>query len=578
MLKKLIIKNFRCYENSTILLPQTSVLVGRNNAGKSTLIEALKILSEVSKKYRHCPFSAPPAWVNGETENGIKPSIERINISDKGLFYMYRNPPAIIEGVFDNNVSLRVYVGEELSVFALIIGPDGMPARNSKAAKAIDIPVIEVLPQISAVQEIETVYAKSTVDRNIPTRLSSRNFRNQLFYYKEHFDQFKRIAEDTWEHLQVKPLESSLVEGGRMLQFYVRDNSFESEIAWMGHGLQMWLQTMWFISRCNKDCIVVLDEPDVYMHADLQRRLIRMVSHMFSQLIIATHSVEIMEEVTAKSIIPVDSKRRRMKPIGSHEILQQLTDEMGSSVNLNLSRMFLSRRFIIWEGKDTDRQILSSFQSILFPKDIHPISTFPNIYVEGWGGWQRALAVAEVFKKNFVGVKCYCIFDADYHSKEVIEARQKDAADHRVNLHIWHRKEIENYVLHPTVIVRYIQQNKRKGQISESIVGIKMKEIADSMKESFIADVANEIKLNNPKLSVGAALQLAKNTVHDRWEENPMQLLPGKKVLKELSAWSKTNFGVSFNALNIVKSFQIEEIPEEVKVLISAIIAGTPLE
>ena len=578
MLKKLIIKNFRCYENSSVSLPQTSVLVGRNNAGKSTLIEALKILSEVSKKYRHCPFSAPPSWVNGETENGIKPSIERINISDKGLFYMYRNPPAIIEGVFDNSVSLRIYVGEELSVFALIIGPDGMPARNSKAAKAIDIPVIEVLPQISAVQEIETVYAKSTVDRNIPTRLSSRNFRNQLFYYKDHFDQFKKIAEDTWEHLQVKPLESSLVEGGRMLQFYVRDNSFESEIAWMGHGLQMWLQTMWFISRCNKDCIVVLDEPDVYMHADLQRRLIRMVSHMFSQLIIATHSVEIMEEVTAKSIIPVDSKRLRMKPIGSHEILQQLTDEMGSSVNLNLSRMFLSRRFIIWEGKDTDRQIMSSFQSILFPKDIHPISTFPNIYVEGWGGWQRALAVAEVFKKNFLGVKCYCIFDADYHPKEVIEERQKDAADHHVNLHIWHRKEIENYVLHPTVIARYIQQNKRKGQITESIVGIKMKEIADSMKESFIADVANEIKQNNPKLSVGSALQLAKNNVHDRWEENPLQLLPGKKVLKDLSAWSKTNFGVSFNALNIVRSFYVEEIPEEVKELISAIIAGTSLE
>ena len=36
----------------------------------------------------------------------------------------------------------------------------------------------------------------------------------------------------------------------------------------MGHGVQMW-----FIVKAGKDGFIILDESDVYMHADLQRRL-----------------------------------------------------------------------------------------------------------------------------------------------------------------------------------------------------------------------------------------------------------------------------------------------------------------
>ena len=60
MLKKLIIKNFRCYVNSTISFQENSILVGRNNAGKSTLIESLKIISTVARRYKTLRFAAPP--------------------------------------------------------------------------------------------------------------------------------------------------------------------------------------------------------------------------------------------------------------------------------------------------------------------------------------------------------------------------------------------------------------------------------------------------------------------------------------------------------------------------------------
>ena len=182
MLTKLNIKNFRCYENSTITFQQTSILVGRNNAGKSTLIEALKILSEVSKKYKTSAFAAPPSWVSGETDNGFSPSIDRLSISDRGLFYMYRNPPAVIEAIFSNGAGIKAFVGEGKSVFAQVIAPDGTPARNSKEAKTINLPTFEVLPQISAVLDTELVLKKETVERNITSRVASPEFQNQLLF------------------------------------------------------------------------------------------------------------------------------------------------------------------------------------------------------------------------------------------------------------------------------------------------------------------------------------------------------------------------------------------------------------
>lgn len=214
MIKRLTITNFRCYKNSTIFFEGTSILVGRNNAGKSTLIEALKIISVITRKYKTLRFVAPPDWVKECVDFGVSPAVENMNISDRGIFYMYGEEPAVIEALFMNGTSIKAYVGEGLSIFANVYDSDGCPARNSKEIKQIEIPVIEVLPQISAVLDAEKVIKKATVDHNKSTRLASRNFRNQLFYYEDAFLMFKSLVESTWENIKVSPIESIFENDG----------------------------------------------------------------------------------------------------------------------------------------------------------------------------------------------------------------------------------------------------------------------------------------------------------------------------------------------------------------------------
>ena len=555
MLRQLNITNFRCYEKSTITFNGTSILVGRNNAGKSTMIEALKIISSVTRKYKTLRFVAPPQWVGSEVNNGVSPNVENMNISDRGIFHMYGNPPAIVEALFSNGTSIKAYVGEDLSIFAVLYDEGGCPARNSKEAKKIDIPIIEVLPQISAVLDNEKILKKATVENNRATRLASRNFRNQLFYYREAFPTFKSLVESTWERLKVSPIESVFVDDGQVLQFFVRVNDFEAEIGWMGHGLQMWIQTMWFISQCPSNAIVVLDEPDVYMHADLQRRLVRLLSPMFSQLIIATHSLEIIEEVTSECIIPIDSSKRQIKPIGNEASLQSLTKQLGSPFNIDLARIFISNQFILWDGDDAARKILSAFQSVLYPQDLHPLINLPKAFIDGWKDWEKVTMIADLFALNRMNMELFCIVNSDYQSPSEIKLRKQEAKKHKINLLVWEKKEIENYAINSDVILRYITHNKLQGTIDR-----------DNL-DRVIASILNDMKEDVLSYSSGATNTNVEELRNDY--KQPSDIVSGREFFNILSLWTQEEYGITISARQVVPYFRTEEVSREVNMVIS---------
>ena len=120
MLKQLRIQNFRCYKDSVITFNGSSILVGRNNAGKSTMIEALKIISSVTRKFKALRYTRSPEWLPDVSEVGVSPNVDNMNISDRGIFYMYGDAPAIIEAEFKNGSVIKAYVGEDLDIFAVI--------------------------------------------------------------------------------------------------------------------------------------------------------------------------------------------------------------------------------------------------------------------------------------------------------------------------------------------------------------------------------------------------------------------------------------------------------------------------
>src|SRR5205085_12094826 len=85
----------------------------------------------------------------------------------------------------------------------------------------------------------------------------------------------------------------------------------EKELFWAGDGIQVWLQLLFHIERVKQAPIIVLDEPDLYLHPDLQRRLVRVLESTGAQTITATHSPEILTEVLPGALVWVDTTNRR---------------------------------------------------------------------------------------------------------------------------------------------------------------------------------------------------------------------------------------------------------------------------
>jgi hypothetical protein len=98
--------------------------------------------------------------------------------------------------------------------------------------------------------------------------------------------------------------------------------------------------------------------------------------------------------------------------------------------------------------------------------------------------------------------------------------------------------------------------------------------ITESLKEKLIQDVADEVRKRDRLLSVKTSMSQAKQRVGTRWNKESLYLLSGKTIIKRLSAWSQTNYGISFNALNLVRCFHPDEVPEEVKSVVLSIIEG----
>src|SRR5450631_494253 len=515
MLTSLRLQNFRCFKDHVVPLRPTTIIVGRNNAGKSTIVEALRLISLVINRAPHFTFSDVPNWLEApKSYRGVSPSLRGFEFDFTTVFHRYGEPPAVITAEFSTGGSMQIFIGkgkDEPRIHAVIQGKRGNIAATKSQIQSLGMPSVTSLPQIGPLLKEEKLLGTEYVRSAVSSSTASLHFRNQLLVFPSYFEEFKRIAEDTWEGLTIKELTKNGRVPDTTLSLLVRDGDFVAEVSWMGHGLQMWLQTMWFLARSKDEDTVILDEPDVYMHADLQRRLIRIVRSRNPQLIVATHSIEIMAEVEPDEILVIDQGRREAKFADSLPAVQRVIDQIGGVHNLNLARLSTSRKCLLLEGKDIE--ILKQFQNTLTPESNEPLDTLPHMPIGGWGGWNYAVG-SRMFLKNALGeeISTYCLLDSDYHTQEAISARYDEALRVGVRLHVWRRKEIENYLLVPTAICRVIQARSPKtiDDLTEDRVKSRLQKIAETQKDKVFDAISQEALAENRAKGIKFANAIAR--------------------------------------------------------------------
>lgn len=577
MLKSITIKNYRCFEEHRIEFRDLTIAVGKNNAGKSTFIETIRLLSLVTSRFKSLSYNECPSWLElPKLYKGVSPSIEGIEISTSNIFHQYGDAPSCISAEFTNGVKIELYVGEEARLYAIIYDAAGNMIKNKGEARGLEVPEINILPQVAPLRVKEIILNDDYVLKNINSANSSLHFRNQLHYLPQFYQAFKENAEETWSSLRIRSLDVSGDIKNRELDLFVQDNYFVAEVGWMGHGLQMWLQTIWFLTRCSKSSTVILDEPDVYMHADLQRKLIRYLRTRFPQVIVATHSIEIMSEVDPENILLIDKAKSQSKYTTSMPVVQRIVNSIGSIHNIQLARLWSSKKLLIVEGKDIE--ILKRIQNTLLGNSLESFESIPNFSIGGWGGWNYAVG-SKLLLKNAgdKSLMAYCLFDSDYHTEEEKNKRLEEAQDFGIELHIWRKKEIENYLLVPTAISRIINSSKKKGGVLNSdLVLKKMLGIAEDMKDEITDAIASEIQMKNKGIMAGTAHKSARERVSNSWG-NKLGFVSGKQLITKLSEWAQAEYGVSFSSNRIATTVTKEEIDSELAGIVLKICNSKPL-
>lgn len=206
---------------------------------------------------------------------------------------------------------------------------------------------------------------------------------------------------------------------------------------------------------------LLLDEPDAHLHFILQRevfaRLRTVAIERNCQLIVATHAESLLDNTDPTNILSFFKGAHRLQTRQQAIDLRDALHRLSSTDLLQADHVGA----ILYVEDEPDARLLSEWASVLS----HPVQRFfklPYIYPMGGSGELREVKRHfSALRIAFPGLRGICLLDRDRNTGP-------DSRDLPNGLRLlrWKRYEIENYLLNPTILKRFIEQSQLVPQTS----------------------------------------------------------------------------------------------------------------
>ena len=588
MLKFLHLEDYRCFKDTKLEFKDLTIAVGKNNAGKSTIIEALRIISYALSKpiFRNIPDGLARDFAKKAKCIIVNGKMLKINTGTIPHKYEEDAKPKLTAG-FHGGYKIIVHFYDDL-IFALVYDSNGNIITNKSTFNNSGFPKLNILPQIGPLRKIEKYLSKETVRKDKDTYLSSLHFRNEIYLEMTNdenvFNEFSSLIKQTWKNLHINPPKIDFSSDDPFVSLVVGENEFMTELGYVGNGLQMWLQMMWFVTKSKNQGIttVILDEPDVYMHPDLQRKLLKYVRRNFQQVIIATHSIEIISEVDSENILNVSNKKKNLKYTNELLAVQKVVDEIGSIQNMSLIRLFTYKKLLFLEGDDM--WYLKKFFDKLYPESDFSIDHIFSIKIKGFSNFKKYFKVADFFKSIDGKLSIIGILDRDYYPDSFLssikqDAEAKEETKERLKLHIWTKKEIENYLLIPEVLFR-ISKGQDRDKFYQELEGICetfREETFGKFFDKMVSYGMGDGKELNSKWEPSKTHSKCQELFDNRWKvslENKMSMINGKDLKSEIYKFINKEYHQNCTDKIIFKEINRKEVHKDIENLFLDIIDG----
>lgn len=568
MITSVQFKNFKTLENYSVSLDKVNILVGPNNAGKSSILDAFRILHGA---YRSVSRKNPGILAGGRC--GYIVSASSIPIAIEHVHTNYNDLPAVLTYRFGGGKAIQIEFSKSGLITLETLGAVPKTAKSFRDEFPLQL---YVMPTLGPLENEESIYDSEYVKHWSESHRASRFFRNIWVHEADRFDEFRKLVESTWPGMSISPPEIDW--GNQRVSMFCRENHIDREVCWAGYGFQIWLQLLTHIVRAQGDEMIVVDEPEIYLHPDLQRKVVSVLKRFVPQVIVATHSVELINEAELEDILVVEKSARSAKRLSDVAGLRHVAELLGSNQNIQLTRVARSKRVLFVEGDD--RKFLSRLLALAGVAETDDISYVP---LGGYSQWER-IGHAEWVFTDILGqpMRAAALFDRDYRCDEEV-AELTEALGKKIGLvHILKRKEIENYLLVPrlldAVIKRQLANRRRRdgsGEPKDYEIYDLLDEVTQQFKEHVKAQrIAHKME-HKPKWKDNATFfEEESSAFEEAWKniDNRICMVPGKQALSKLNAIIQDRWHITASTPLLLANMKREDLCTDLRDFLSGLV------
>lgn len=500
MIKTLTLRKFKRFKREEIplVVSGVSLLAGGNNSGKSTILHAIAVwefcrtLIEAEK--------GPEAFYRGSRAQGLGLADDEFSpILVPSLNHLWTNLTSQKQAEDPDGYTLRIRCAwedesselKELE-FGLALANDRMFVKTTHSNIGAEdaIPRAAYLPPFAGITDRESRLPVAirrrrigeglagAVLRNLLLDLHTRNLQKRVELRgdrsKIRDSDLRELREtDPWEVLQqalrsifgaelsIQPFREEYhsyirveVVRGNLMGFRIgRHPGYKSrDLMVEGSGFLQWL-SVYALATDPTISILLLDEPDAHLHSSLQGLLLSKLQAIAEktgkQVLIATHSAEILRNAPPEKILEV-STSRAPRFLSTEEQKVGLLAGLGSDYAPKIDRLKRTRRLLFAEGKG-DIRILKEVCKILG-------IDWPDQWVE-WttaSGHKERKQLFRALSEEIPGLVAVSLRDRDDESPSSVDEALNDtghsSSPDGFYCKKWRRRHIESYLIWPPAL------------------------------------------------------------------------------------------------------------------------------
>lgn len=581
MLNRIVLRHFRGFKALDVEISPVTVFMGRNSSGKTSVLHAVRMALEALEIgfAEGAPHADKDGWITVCWEHIVWDHARLYPIANWAEMFTDKEAgegtSLSVELGFDEadsfqdvhvklsyarnaqlKMSVRVRNDKAVAELEGLALKSRLRAPRLRTALGRGVPRAVFIPAFYGVTSAEEHRTWALVKRELGSGNQSRIVRNLVARLDgtavARMNDFLRRSVGATLSPMTGVQDTENIEH---LEVQYKDTNGELELSSAGAGLINLVALYAAMEKSRPPAsepwpvLFLLDEPEAHLHPKLQGdvgdTLGAMAAEFGAQLLVATHSVEMINRIGRRRdarLIALDRGTGQATSLSSEE---DVVRELGQWCDLTpfASLNFLASRRILFHEGPSDDTILRVCAELAFRNDAPKLAAFrawTRVSLEGTGNASAQSVLGAVLTPSlFPGLKvketvrAVCVFDRDAHRTPGLRMLKPLTKGHFEAFElVWSRYSIESLFLEPACLAAWLVQLLPSGSVAEEVLRERVREgIALADKDSKLMDEAEILQLaaklrpredlldgGKKQMTPSEALKAAKEEVHKQPE------------------------------------------------------------